>query len=173
MVKGKLQRTYKTETCLIITDHRSSSAGPRFQRPWGPQPHTQVGAQNLEMVRRGLMEMLTPASGPTPAPPGIRKDISRVPKDRTRAKHVAEPEARRHRCFPACSAHSRGIWIFTLTLPVPSSSQLRAPFRSASHLLTHSLLLLQSLPRQPGKVLPCSEKTISPLPLDYKKPLFQ
>ena len=169
-------RIHKTELCSIMY---------KLQEPlrWSSVPTSIMSTTRVrwglttcdvqEKVRRQAMQMLTPACRPTPVPSGICKDISGAPKDRTRAKHVAEPEARRHRCFPACSTQSRGIWIFTPTFPVPPSSQLLGSFCSLSHLLTNSLPLLQSLPRQPGTVPPCSEKTISPLLLDYKKPFFQ
>lgn len=56
--------------------------------------------------------------------------------------------------------------------PSPFLLPVMAPFRSASHLLTHSLPLLQSLPRQPRKALPCSEKTYFPIAPGLQKTII-
>lgn len=126
---GNCLRIYKTEIVQSCTNYRSPSTGPLFQGPQGRQPHSQVGAPKREMVRRGPMEMLAPASGPTPIPPGVYRDISRVPKDRTRAKHVAEPEARRQRCFPHAQLKAGGgrfSPLLSQSLPPPSYELLFA-----------------------------------------------
>lgn len=54
----------------------------------------------------------------------------------------------------------------------PPLSQSLCPPSYWALFVLYLLTLLQSLPRQPGTVLPCSEKTISPLLLDYRKTII-
>lgn len=93
------------ENCLRIYETEMCSITYKLQEPlrWSSVPTSIMSTTRVrwglttcdvqEKVRRGAVEMLTPASRPTPGPPGICEDTSGVPRDRTRAKHVAEPEA--------------------------------------------------------------------------------
>lgn len=184
---GNCLRIYKTEIVQSCTNYRSPSAGPLFQGPQGRQPHSQVGAPKREMVRRGPMEMLAPASGPTPIPPGVYRDISRVPKDRTRAKHVAEPEARRQRCFPHLSSKQEEVdfppyFPSPFLLPVTSSFSLclspthsfltAAPVSTQTAWESPALLWKDYFPIAPGLQKTIISITI-PRSFDYVPDTFQ
>lgn len=121
------------------------------------------------MVGEGPMEMLASVQI-TPSHLGSVKTFPESPRTEP-GPSMWRSQRPSVSAVPSRSSSKQGEWIS----PLLSQSFLlpvMAPFRSASHLLTHSLPCSSLYPDSRGKALPCSEKTYFPIAPGLQKTII-